>query len=84
MIREWKGINRKKITIAGFFGTLIVFSFLVNTTEGQSKVYYGKVVRTEFTVIQVKGDDGKSFSVLVRPQNSSGFKGPIFRRQGEN
>jgi hypothetical protein len=59
MIREWKGINRKTIIIAGFFGSLIVFSFLVNTTEGQPKVYYGKVVRTEFTVIQVKGDDGR-------------------------
>jgi hypothetical protein len=31
----------------------------VNTTEGQPKIYYGKVVETEFTVIQVKGDDGR-------------------------
>lgn len=59
MIREWKGVNRKKIIIVGFFATLIVFSFLVNTTEGQPKIYYGKVVETEFTVIQVKGDDGR-------------------------
>lgn len=59
MIREWKGINRKKIIMAGFSATLIFFSFLVNTTEGQPKIYYGKVVGTEFTVIQVKGDDGR-------------------------
>jgi hypothetical protein len=83
MIREWKGINRKKIAIAGFFATLIVFSFLVNTTEGQPKIYYGRVTGTEFAVIQVKGDDGR-VQCFVRPQNSSGFKDPFFRGQGEN
>ena len=59
MIREWKGINRKRIMIAGFFATLMIYPFLVNTIEAQPRVYYGRVVGTEFSVIQVKGDDGR-------------------------
>jgi len=38
---------------------VIIFSFLPPPTLAQSKAFYGKVVGTEFSVIQVKGNDGK-------------------------
>ncbi len=59
MIRGRKRMNKKGIMIVGFFITLMICSFLVNTIEAEPRVYYGKVVGTEFTVIQVKGDDGR-------------------------
>ena len=59
MTREWKRIDKKRIMVAGFVITLMICSFLVNTIEAEPRVYYGKVVGTEFTVIQVKGDDGR-------------------------
>ncbi len=59
MIRELKRMNKKGIMIVGFFITMMICSFLVNTIEAEPRVSYGKVVGTEFTVIQVKGDDGR-------------------------
>jgi hypothetical protein len=38
---------------------LIIFPFLTNPALAEPKVFYGKVVGTEFSVIQVRGDDGK-------------------------
>jgi len=38
---------------------LIIFPFLTNPALDEPKVFYGKVVGTEFSVIQVRGDDGK-------------------------
>ena len=38
---------------------LIIFPFLTNPALAEPKVSYGKVVGTEFSVIQVRGDDGK-------------------------
>jgi len=46
--------------IFGFFAALVIFSFLLGAVaEEKPKVFYGKVVGTQFSVIQVKGDDGK-------------------------
>jgi len=38
---------------------LIMFFIMVNPLLAQPKVYYGRVVGTEFFVIQVRGDDGR-------------------------
>jgi hypothetical protein len=38
---------------------LMVFSFLTTPASAEPRIYYGKVVGTEFSVIQVRGDDGK-------------------------
>lgn len=38
---------------------LTIFSFWVSTVEGNPNVYYGKVVGTEFNVIQVRDDHGR-------------------------
>jgi len=35
------------------------FFFLASPTLAQPQVYYGKLVGTEFSVIQVRGNDGK-------------------------
>ena len=38
---------------------MILSSLLIDTGEGKPTVYYGKVVATEGTIIQVKADNGK-------------------------
>ncbi len=46
--------------MVGFFAALVIFSSLLGAVaEENPKVFYGKVVGTQFNVIQVKGDDGK-------------------------
>ena len=50
--------KNKKVLIIGLFLTLTVL-LLINTGECQAGVFYGKVVGTEGTVIQVKGDNGR-------------------------
>jgi hypothetical protein len=50
--------NGKAIWVVGFLTLLITFSLLVKATEAEAGVYYGRVVGTEFFVLQVKGDNG--------------------------
>jgi len=51
---------RKRIIFALLFvWILIIFSFLTTPASAEPKVFHGKVVGTEFSVIQVRGDDGK-------------------------
>ena len=45
--------------IIGFFAVLIIFSIMLTPALAEPRVFYGKVVGTEFSVIQVRGDDGK-------------------------
>lgn len=51
---------RKRIIFTSLFVWISVF-FLFPTTPSlaEPRVYHGKVVGTEFSVIQVKGEDGK-------------------------
>ena len=52
--------NKKRFRLIGFIVILTVLFISVNTVAEESpKVFYGKVVGTQFGVIQVKGDDGK-------------------------
>jgi len=52
-------LERKIFLIVGLFAVLTLFSLLVNAVEGNSNIYYGKVVGTEFNVIQVRDDHGR-------------------------
>ena len=52
-------LKTKRFLLIVFFTTLTIFSLLINVVEGRPKVFYGKVVATEFSVIQVRGDDGR-------------------------
>ena len=45
--------------IVGFLATLTILALWVNAVEGNSNVYHGKVVGTEFHVIQVRDDHGR-------------------------
>ena len=49
----------KILLIVGFFAALTVFSLWVSAVEGNANVYYGKVVGTQFNVIQVRDDHGR-------------------------
>ena len=52
--------NKRRFMMVGFFAALVIFSSLLGAVaEENPKVFYGKVVGTQFNVIQVKGDDGK-------------------------
>ena len=51
--------NRKRILAIGIFVCLIVVFFSVNFLEASPGVYVGQVVGIEFSVLQVRGDDGR-------------------------
>ena len=48
-----------RFLMIGFFTALIIFSITLIPALAEPRVFYGKVVGTEFSVIQVRGDDGK-------------------------
>ncbi len=52
-------LKGKILLVVGLFAMLTNFSFWVSTVEGNPNVYYGKVVGTEFNVIQVRDDHGR-------------------------
>jgi hypothetical protein len=52
-------LKGKIFFIVVFFIALTIFSFCVSAVEGGPNVYYGKVVGTEFNVIQVRDDHGR-------------------------
>jgi hypothetical protein len=51
--------NRKRILFIGFFINLIIIFLFVNSVGAGPRIYYGQVVGTEFSVLQVRGDDGR-------------------------
>jgi hypothetical protein len=52
-------LKGKTFLIIVFFAALTIFSLWVSAVEGNSNVYYGKVVGTQFKVIQVRDDHGR-------------------------
>jgi len=51
--------NRKRILAIGLFINLIIIFLSVNFLEASSGVYVGEVVGIEFSVLQVRSDDGR-------------------------
>jgi hypothetical protein len=51
--------KRKRILLVGFFVNLMVFLFIINSVAAGTRVYYGRVVGIEFSVLQVRGEDGR-------------------------
>ena len=51
--------KRKRILLIGFFVNLIIALFIINSVGAASGVYYGRVVGIEFSVLQVRGEDGR-------------------------
>ncbi len=51
--------NGKRILFIGFLINLIIFFLLINSVGARPTVYYGQVVGIEFSVLQVRGEDGR-------------------------
>ena len=51
--------KRKELLLVGFLVSLIITLFFGNPLEAAAGVYYGQVVGIEFSVIQVRGENGK-------------------------
>ncbi len=52
-------LKGKNFLLVGFLATLTILALWVSAVEGNSNVYYGKVVGTEFHVIQARDDHGR-------------------------
>ena len=51
--------NRKRILLVGFLVSLIFVLIFVNSVGATTKVYYGQVIGIEFTMLQVRDEDGR-------------------------
>ena len=51
--------KRKRILLVGFLVNLTLFFLLINSVGAMPNVYYGQVVGIEFSVLQVRGEDGR-------------------------
>jgi hypothetical protein len=51
--------KRKRILLVGFLVNLIIFFLFINSVAAEPRVYYGQVVGIEFSVLQVRGEDGR-------------------------
>jgi len=51
--------KRKRILLVGFFVNLIFVLLFVNSVGAGTRVYYGQVVGIEFSLLQVRGEDGR-------------------------
>jgi hypothetical protein len=56
---SFKMEKRKELLLVGFLVSLIITLFFGNPLEAAAGVYYGQVVGIEFSVIQVRGENGK-------------------------
>jgi hypothetical protein len=52
-------LKGKILLMVGVFAAVTIFSLWVSAAECNSNVYYGKIVGTEFNVIQVRDDHGR-------------------------
>jgi len=51
--------KKKRILLVGFFVNLLIVLFIINSVSAGTRVYYGRVVGIEFSVLQVRGEDGR-------------------------
>ncbi len=51
--------KRKRTLLVGFFVSLILVLLFTNTVGAVTRVYYGQVVGIEFSLLQVRGEDGR-------------------------
>jgi len=51
--------KRKRIILVRFFVNLTIFFLFINPVGARPNVYYGRVVGIEFSVLQVRGEDGR-------------------------
>ena len=51
--------KRKRILVVAFLVNLIFVSLFINSVGAGTRVYYGQVVGIEFSLLQVRGEDGR-------------------------
>ncbi len=51
--------SRKKILVVGFLVNLILASLFINSVGASTRVYYGQVIGIEFSLLQVRDEDGR-------------------------
>ncbi len=51
--------KRKTILLVGFLVTLILLILFINSVGAGTRVYHGQVVGIEFSLLQVRGEDGR-------------------------
>jgi len=51
--------KRKRILVVRFLVSWTVFFLLINSVGAGTRVFYGQVVGIEFSVLQVRGEDGR-------------------------
>ncbi len=51
--------KRKRILLVGLFVNLIFVSLFINSVGAGARVYYGQVIGIEFSVLQVRDNDGR-------------------------
>jgi hypothetical protein len=53
--------KQKRTLLVGFLVNLIIVFLFINSVGARPNVYYGHVVGIEFSVLQVRGEDGRVF-----------------------
>jgi hypothetical protein len=51
--------KRKRMLLVGFLVSLILAILSIHSVEAAAGIYYGRVVGIEFSVLQVRGDNGR-------------------------
>lgn len=49
----------KRILLVGFLINLTIVFLIINPARAVPRIFYGQVVGIEFSVLQVRGDDGR-------------------------
>jgi hypothetical protein len=49
----------KRILLVGFLVNFIIFFLFINSVGARPNVYYGQVFGIEFSMLQVRGEDGR-------------------------
>ena len=51
--------KQKRTLLVGFLVNLVIVFLFINAAGASPRVYYGHVVGIEFSVLQVRGEDGR-------------------------
>ncbi len=70
--------TRKRIFAIGLFVSILVVFFSVTFSEASTGVYVGQVVGIEFSVLQVRADDGRISVFWCGPKTRLESRPPFF------
>ena len=70
--------NKKRILVVGLFINLMIILLSVDFLEASSGVYVGEVVGIEFSVLQVRSQDGRISVFWCGPKTHLQSRPPFF------